>query len=210
MDYLPFAIGGALLGTVVALHYVLLDRLMAVSGRFTALVDRLRNGPPAPVESLDMSPEELEEALLETMRAQFGSQFGSQVGSQVVSGAPPSATPSAALRRLKAPQGLLAHAVFLGALGVGGLVVALATGRFELTPTLRGAQFAATLGSGAGALLPLFAGGLLVGFGTRMCGGCTSGHGLCGVSRAQKGSLVATAVFFGTGALTALLLEQLA
>lgn len=204
MDYLPFAIGGALLGTVVALHYVVLDRLMAVSGRLTALVDRLRNGPPASVESLDMSPEELEEALLETTRAQFGAQFELQALSAA------SATPSAAPRRLKAPQGLLAHLVFLGALGVGGLVVALATGRFELTPTLRGAQFAATLGSGAGALLPLFGGGLLVGFGTRMCGGCTSGHGLCGVSRAQKGSLVATAVFFGTGALTAFLLEQLA
>jgi len=38
-------------------------------------------------------------------------------------------------------------------------------------------------------------GGLLVGFGSRMGGGCTSGHGVCGVARLSARSLVATAVF---------------
>jgi len=37
--------------------------------------------------------------------------------------------------------------------------------------------------------------GLLVGFGTRLGGGCTSGHGICGVARLSPRSLVATAVF---------------
>jgi uncharacterized protein len=37
--------------------------------------------------------------------------------------------------------------------------------------------------------------GLLVGFGTRLGGGCTSGHGVCGVARLSPRSLVATAVF---------------
>jgi hypothetical protein len=55
----------------------------------------------------------------------------------------------------------------------------------------------------------LLAGGALVGFGTRMAGGCTSGHGMCGVSRFQKGSLLATAAFFGTGVVTSLLLGKL-
>ena len=44
--------------------------------------------------------------------------------------------------------------------------------------------------------------GLLVGFGTRIGGGCTSGHGLCGVSRGSLASLVATATFIATGAAT--------
>ena len=51
--------------------------------------------------------------------------------------------------------------------------------------------------------------GLLVGFGTKLGNGCTSGHGLCGVSRLQKGSLLATAAFFGMGVVTALLLARL-
>jgi uncharacterized membrane protein YedE/YeeE len=45
--------------------------------------------------------------------------------------------------------------------------------------------------------------GVLVGVGTRLSNGCTSGHGLCGVSRLSPRSLVATAVFFVVGVLTA-------
>jgi len=43
------------------------------------------------------------------------------------------------------------------------------------------------------------AGGLLVGFGTRMGSGCTSGHGICGISRLSPRSIVATAVFVAVG-----------
>lgn len=48
----------------------------------------------------------------------------------------------------------------------------------------------------------LIAGGLLVGFGTRMGGGCTSGHGVCGLSRLSPRSVVATGIFMAVGALT--------
>jgi uncharacterized protein len=45
--------------------------------------------------------------------------------------------------------------------------------------------------------------GACVGFGTRLGNGCTSGHGLCGMSRLSKRSIVATLVFFGVGVATA-------
>jgi uncharacterized membrane protein YedE/YeeE len=45
-------------------------------------------------------------------------------------------------------------------------------------------------------------GGLLVGFGTRLGSGCTSGHAVCGVSRLSRRSLGATAVFMATGVIT--------
>lgn len=45
-------------------------------------------------------------------------------------------------------------------------------------------------------------GGLLVGFGTRLGSGCTSGHGLCGLARFSRRSVVATAVFFGVAMFT--------
>jgi uncharacterized membrane protein YedE/YeeE len=48
----------------------------------------------------------------------------------------------------------------------------------------------------------LVAAGLLVGFGTRFGSGCTSGHGLCGIARLSKRSIVASAVFFGVAMLT--------
>jgi len=57
--------------------------------------------------------------------------------------------------------------------------------------------------------LVLIVAGLLVGFGTRLGNGCTSGHGVCGVSRFSPRSLVATAVFVGVGILTVLVLRLL-
>ncbi len=48
------------------------------------------------------------------------------------------------------------------------------------------------------------ASGLLVGFGTRLGNGCTSGHGVCGISRLSVRSLFATVTFISAGALTVL------
>jgi len=42
--------------------------------------------------------------------------------------------------------------------------------------------------------------GLLIGFGARLGNGCTSGHGVCGISRFSKRSITATATFIATGA----------
>jgi uncharacterized protein len=51
-------------------------------------------------------------------------------------------------------------------------------------------------------------GGLLVGFGTRLGGGCTSGHGVCGLARLSPRSLVATALFMSTAVVTSFLLRH--
>jgi len=48
-------------------------------------------------------------------------------------------------------------------------------------------------------LWPLVVGGLLVGFGTRLGSGCTSGHGVCGLSRLSRRSAVATGLFMASG-----------
>lgn len=49
--------------------------------------------------------------------------------------------------------------------------------------------------------------GLLVGFGTRLGNGCTSGHGICGISRGSPRSLAATATFILIGGLTVLVVR---
>ncbi len=48
----------------------------------------------------------------------------------------------------------------------------------------------------------LVAAGLLVGFGTRLGSGCTSGHGICGIGRTSPRGLVATCIFVGIGMVT--------
>ena len=55
----------------------------------------------------------------------------------------------------------------------------------------------------------LLAGGLLVGFGTRLGSGCTSGHGVCGLSRLSPRSLVATGAFMATAAVVVFVLRHL-
>jgi uncharacterized membrane protein YedE/YeeE len=51
--------------------------------------------------------------------------------------------------------------------------------------------------------------GVLVGFGTRLANGCTSGHGLCGIGRLSKRSVAATMTFIATGAATVLVVDRL-
>ena len=45
----------------------------------------------------------------------------------------------------------------------------------------------------------MFAGGLLIGFGTRLAGGCTSGHGIFGLSNLEAPSLISTLSFMAGG-----------
>ena len=56
--------------------------------------------------------------------------------------------------------------------------------------------------------LLIIPGGFLVGFGTRLGGGCTSGHGICGIGRLSVNSMVATATFVAIGVLTVFTLQQ--
>lgn len=101
-------------------------------------------------------------------------------------------------------------------LGVSGIVAGLLT--WQPGETAWRVAFCAGLLSGGGLLLwwypETFAAagnrslaitalaGLLVGFGTRLGSGCTSGHGVCGISRLSPRSFVATLVFMATGMLT--------
>ena len=50
--------------------------------------------------------------------------------------------------------------------------------------------------------------GFLVGLGTRMGGGCTSGHGICGISRFSIRSIIATVTFIISGVITVFVLQQ--
>lgn len=56
----------------------------------------------------------------------------------------------------------------------------------------------------------IIAGGLLVGFGTRLGSGCTSGHGVCGLSRLSLRSMAAVGAFMSSGAITVAVVKSLA
>lgn len=77
---------------------------------------------------------------------------------------------------------------FLGGLALTGLVASVVAPR--------------AVGIPPGSMALVAVAGLLVGLGTSIGGGCTSGHGVCGLSRLSSRSVVAVATFMSTGALT--------
>jgi len=99
-------------------------------------------------------------------------------------------------------------AVFLLSMAVGGGLAEWAGGQTWGRGQLA-SEFYRLYGHGAGGWVALFVGGILVGVGTRLSGGCTSGHGLSGCGRLQPASLVATAVFFGFAIAVSFLIEGL-
>ena len=58
-------------------------------------------------------------------------------------------------------------------------------------------------------LVLLITGGFIVGVGTRMGSGCTSGHGICGIARFSRRSILATVIFMLTGAITVYLFRHM-
>src|SRR5438093_11790348 len=86
------------------------------------------------------------------------------------------------------------------ALFVAGLI-----GGCWLVRTASGDAVAVTISASAKELLLA---GLLVGFGTRVANGCTSGHGVCGMARLSPRSIAATLTFMASGALTVFVMRH--
>ncbi|MDR0779840.1 MAG: YeeE/YedE family protein [Pseudomonadales bacterium] len=121
--------------------------------------------------------------------------------------------------------GLSATLLYLGSGRIAG-ISGIAGGLFSTTGDERGWRWRFLLGLlGGGALVKVLGGavalefrsswlltlvaGLLVGYGTRLGSGCTSGHGVCGLARLSRRSLAALVVFMGVAVLTVLVLSLL-
>lgn len=90
---------------------------------------------------------------------------------------------------------------FLGGLLLGGVVSAVLSGGWA--PTWELGMFDTAIGWGPmGKVAWMFVGGLFIGFGTRLAGGCTSGHGIFGLSNLELPSLVSTVSFMAAGLVT--------
>jgi uncharacterized membrane protein YedE/YeeE len=90
---------------------------------------------------------------------------------------------------------------FVGGLVLGGFLSAMLGGGWS--PTWALGMFDEAIGFGpAGKVAWMFAGGMLIGFGTRLANGCTSGHGIFGMSNFERSSVVATLAFMAGGCAT--------
>jgi uncharacterized membrane protein YedE/YeeE len=95
----------------------------------------------------------------------------------------------------------------LAGLVLGGFLSAVLGGGWE--PSWALGIFDRAIGLGpAGKLAWMFVGGLFIGFGTRLAGGCTSGHGIFGLANFELPSLLSTLSFLGAGILTTQLIYR--
>jgi uncharacterized protein len=176
-EFWPFWLGGLVMGAVATLYPLASGRLLGVSALYAALFEKRS---PAPKLS------ELEAALLAETEAEFG----------------PLEQPEARGVRDKLAQ-LRAEAerfrpLFLVGIVLGGALAALLARDFTPKLTL-GKSFDLRYGEfGPLPLAVLLVAGVLIGAGTRLAGGCTSGHGISGVARGERGSWLTTLVFWGT------------
>ena len=109
------------------------------------------------------------------------------------------------LGRIAGISGIAANALKLGQANLWPLlfIVGLGLGGW-LAYALTGARPHASVDVDGAWLLAL--GGLIVGVGTRLGSGCTSGHGVCGMARFSKRSIAATFVYLGVGMVVATLM----
>lgn len=104
--------------------------------------------------------------------------------------------------RIAGVSGMLAAATGIGSVGppwkqATAFVIGLPLGALLVAAYVRRPELVITASPVA-----LIIAGLLVGFGTRLGNGCTSGHGVCGMARLSPRSIVATLTFMGLAALT--------
>jgi uncharacterized membrane protein YedE/YeeE len=97
---------------------------------------------------------------------------------------------------------------FVGGLVLGGFLSAVSSGGWEPIWSLGMLDQAIGLGP-AGKLAWMFVGGLFIGFGTRLAGGCTSGHGIFGLANFELPSLVTTVSFMAGGVVTTQVLYRI-
>lgn len=198
--YWSWWLGALALGAITVGYHFAIGRRFGVSSSWERVVHW---GVERRAERIDEELLADDAAFEAALRAATMEEFGERRDVAVEAPpAPPAASiPAGAGGRLP----LSANAALLVSITLGALAAALFNGRFQIRADM-GEDFSALVTDGHWMWPILFVGGVMVGLGTRMAGGCSSGHGLSGVSRLQPVSLLATAVFFGSAVVVSTLL----
>jgi uncharacterized membrane protein YedE/YeeE len=194
VGFLPFWLGGLALGGVAVWSWWLEGRPLGVSGQVTRVVEAVAE-PEFEREAkafADRDPDDVMAALLAATAAELGEPIERD----------PAEVDTRLTLQKHVPVGY--RGLFLLFLGLGAATAALVDGSFAPRWTL-GPTFEGFIGEGWPSALALVGGGIAVGFGTRMAGGCTTGHGLVGCARLRPRSVLATAVFLATAIMFTLL-----
>jgi hypothetical protein len=212
-NYWPWWAGALGLALVTISYTLSTDRSIGVSSAWDRV---LHWRAERHLEQLDAQFVD-DRALTEALAAATAEEFGAYPSASSAPATPPGdahtqgpdlerwAAETAPVTNLR-PAPVVTQAALLVSIFLGGWIAAITTGRFTLRFDM-GDGFRAVVTSNPISMIGvLFVGGVLVGFGTRLAGGCSSGHGLSGCGRLRPVSMLATAVFFGTAVVVSFLL----
>lgn len=200
-EYLNWWIGGLALGGLTIIFRLLTGRTLGVSGSWRKVAFwRQESALDKTTMALTQNQPAAANALLAATMAEFGEN--------AIPSVPGSATNTPTPTGNSHPVPWTAHLLFLLCMLIGGFVWAIYTGHFQLHFELSALHSHIT-GAGWKMGLVLLTGGFMVGFGTQMAGGCSSGHGLSGCANFSWSSILATAVFFSTAVGVSLLIKLL-
>jgi len=195
-EYWPWWAGALGLGVCVVAYSVLVGKRLGASGVWDRVLNWRSELEAERADAVLDDAAAFEAALAAETAAAFGGS--ARAGSVATIAAPAddrgsSGAPAEIEKRLP----LSTQWLLLVSILVGGALAAIVSGRFEWHTDM-GPAFRSVVADGWLMWPVLFGGGLLVGLGTRMAGGCSTGHGLSGCSRLQPASLLATAIFFAS------------
>lgn len=202
--YWSWWLGAIFLGLITFLFWYLVRIPMSGSSSWQRIVGWREEVERQQVEK--QFHEASNDDVMQAMMAETIAEFGEESVAKMSQGESASSSSCGASIPKRAPW--QAHITFLFMIAVGGFVASLTSGTFELKMDM-GREFASFFGEGPHTWALLVFGGVLIGFGTRMAGGCTIGHGLSGLSRLQIGSLIGTAAFMGGAIIVSFLIESM-
>lgn len=204
IEYWPWWLGALGLWGVCCANFILLRRLLGVSGSWAKVVGwRESRKLEKASQHLVQNQDEISSALMAETLAEFGEDALQEFQSK------PEAVvekKKVALDNLESSTPWTVHLTFLICMFIGAIGIASVTGQFELRHELSPVH-SQIFGEPWEVWLALLFGGMMVGFGTQMAGGCSSGHGLSGCARLIPASLLATMVFMVSAIFLSMLME---
>lgn len=212
-NYWPWWAGAIGLALVTINYTLTTDRSLGVSAAWDRVLHWRAERRLERLDAQFTDDHALVDALAAATAEQFGTHPGAPTPPDAVRGdaqthgqdVEPTAVESAPVASLR-PAPLVTQAALLLSIFLGGWVAAVTAGRFELRFDMGNGFRELVTDNPTTMIGVLFVGGVLVGFGTRLAGGCSSGHGLSGCGRLRPVSILATAVFFGAAVLVSFLL----
>jgi len=204
IEYWPWWMGALGLFGVCLAYFLLVGRLLGVSGSWAKVVGWRDNRILQQAnQDFAHNQDEMSSALMAETLAQFGEDALQELQTQPATSDVPAKVD---INNLESSTPWTAHLTFLLCMFVGAFVTAYLSGQFELRYELS-PMHSRIFGDTWEVWLALLFGGMMVGFGTQMAGGCSSGHGLSGCARLIPASLLATLVFMVSAVFLSMLME---